>query len=203
MFFGHAGFITFRHLLSVLSTLGPHVLTCRMCCENSICSRQLDSKISPFIAQPISQLNNLQRLATWDLGNQGIEHIMQLQTLQVIDIGLKSGTICRAILATPWFSCLNLLCLIACTLNDVSGFLSSLQVVRSKEINVRLMPLRPSGSGSTLLTHFSPSCKRGATAIFLSRHFVDLSSKVPVKLDVFTPLHRILQFNQAVHFAGP
>jgi len=38
--------------------------------------------------------------------------------------------------------------------------------------------------------------------ILESFHFRRFSSKVPVKLDVFTAIARILQFNQAVHFAG-
>ncbi|KAJ8583771.1 hypothetical protein M405DRAFT_828035 [Rhizopogon salebrosus TDB-379] len=52
----------------------------------------LDSSIftlPTLIARPISQLNNLHKLTTWDLGNQIIEHPMQLQTLQVLSLNSR------------------------------------------------------------------------------------------------------------------
>ncbi|OAX31464.1 hypothetical protein K503DRAFT_82105 [Rhizopogon vinicolor AM-OR11-026] len=72
--------VTFLSVLSTLGTSCPHLQDVAVKIPSA--ADNLIHKISPFIAQPISQLSNLQRLATWDLGNQGIEHIMQLQTLQ-------------------------------------------------------------------------------------------------------------------------
>ncbi|OJA15628.1 hypothetical protein AZE42_12017 [Rhizopogon vesiculosus] len=180
--------ITFLSVLSTLGTSCPHLQDVIVKIPSA--ADNLIHKISPFLAQPISQLNNLHSLAIWDLGNQGIEHIMQLQTLQSLTLDLRVASSVEPYLQFPGFHGSNLLCLIAYALDDISNFLSSLQVVRSKEINVRLMPSRPSNSGSTMLSQFFAVLQeRCDSDILESFTFVDLSSKAPVQLDVFTPLH--------------
>ncbi|OAX37412.1 hypothetical protein K503DRAFT_866904, partial [Rhizopogon vinicolor AM-OR11-026] len=147
-------------------------------------------KISPFIAQPISQLNKLHKLTVWDLGDQAIEHLMQMKTLQTLSLDLNASPVWgrRSHLQFPGFDDSKLLRLISNKLEYISDFLDSLQVVRTKGIDIRLT--RPSENGSAILSHFFAILKERCDNDNLSSFiFVDPLSKFPVKLDVFMSLH--------------
>ncbi|OJA19389.1 hypothetical protein AZE42_12927 [Rhizopogon vesiculosus] len=163
----------FLSVLSSIGTLCPHLQD--MTVEASSAARDLIRKASPFIAVPFFQLNNLHKLSIWDLGNQAIEHLMQLQNLQELSLDLRASSALgtRPRTQFPGFHGLKFLRLTVDKLEQASDFLSSLQVVRSKGIDVHLMSHTPRESGSTGLSQF----------------FDILQEKIPTKLDDFTPLH--------------
>ncbi|KAG1751459.1 uncharacterized protein EDB91DRAFT_609264 [Suillus paluster] len=145
-------------LLSVLSSIGtlcPRLQNMTVTVRNA--TNDSLRKISPFITQPISQLHHLHTLSVWDLGTQGMEHVMQLRALQSLSLDLKisSAWHAKSPLQFPGFHDLESLALSTSTLQHASNFLSSLQVIRSKEIQIVFSEVaRSSTSGSTALSHF-------------------------------------------------
>ena len=120
--------------LSVISSLGascPHLQDVTLALATYETSKD---KVSPFILQPISQLQNLHTLSIWDLGNRGIGHIMQLPALRSLSLNLKGEPSIRDSQSQLQLHDLEFFHLSADKLENALGFLDSLQAIRSKEI---------------------------------------------------------------------
>ncbi|KAG2132633.1 hypothetical protein BD769DRAFT_549710 [Suillus cothurnatus] len=76
----------FLSVLSSLGTLCPRLQS--MTLSYYPLADRLVNKFSPFIIKPISKLHHLRALEVWDLGDQGIRHIMELQALQSLTLNL-------------------------------------------------------------------------------------------------------------------
>ncbi|KAG1811029.1 hypothetical protein EV424DRAFT_1542664 [Suillus variegatus] len=133
----------------------------------------LSSTLSPFIAQPISQLRNLHTLMLWDLANPGMDHIMQLQVPADAGLGPKEHCQCGAF-------------------ERAAELLSSLQVIRSKEIKIAFTSWiaesseSPSASLSQFLAILPEICDNNEL-----QRFSLMASRVIIRhteLAVFTPL---------------
>ncbi|KAG0694386.1 hypothetical protein DFH29DRAFT_1006385 [Suillus ampliporus] len=88
-----------------------------------------------------SRLHHLRTLRVWDLGNTGIDHIMQLQALRTLHLDLKissAGESRKSHLSFPGLHNLHNLRLSFGAFEQAmdSDFLSSLEVIRSKEIEL-------------------------------------------------------------------
>ncbi|KAG2154022.1 hypothetical protein DEU56DRAFT_433788 [Suillus clintonianus] len=181
----------FLFVISSLGTLCPHLQDMAVRIQN----RTDDSfrRISPFITQPISQLHHLHALSVWDLGNQGVEHVMHLQALKslCLDLGTLSACERKSHLQFPGFHDLDFLCLSTDTFKRVSNFLNSLRVVESKEIqvNFNFQAAHSSASGPTMLSQFfiilQERCDNDRLEGFT---LVGISGKVQAKTGVLTPL---------------
>ncbi|KAG0701008.1 hypothetical protein DFH29DRAFT_587695 [Suillus ampliporus] len=180
----------FLSVLSSLGTLCPHLW--RMTVKSPSATSDSLRKTSPFIAQSISQLHHLRILSIWDLGNQGIEHLMQLQALHTLWLDLKVSSVWdrRSHLRFPGFHDLSSLTLYIDNLNHASDFLSSLQVISSESITLRFTATYPSASASTTLSQFfailQDTCDHDKLG---SLTLVESLRQVHTKPDVFTPLH--------------
>ncbi|KAG2135501.1 hypothetical protein DEU56DRAFT_981123 [Suillus clintonianus] len=147
--------------LSVLSSLGsscPHLHNMTMNVRSASDGSLL--KISPFILRPISQLYHLHSLSVWDLGIQSIKHYMELRALQSLSLDLTTSSEStwdtKLLPPLPGFHNLKLLDLSTCKVEHASNFLSSFEVVRSKEIKVKFADWSAdsSGSESTMISQF-------------------------------------------------
>ncbi|KAG0706741.1 hypothetical protein DFH29DRAFT_1076734 [Suillus ampliporus] len=184
-----SAFIT---ILSSLGALCPHLqdMAVRIQRGNDDSFR----KISPFITQPISQLHHLHKLLVWDLGDQGIEHVMQLPALQSLSLDLRtlSAWERRLDLQFPGFHDLNFLGLSIDTFERASKFLSSLQVVESKDITVGFnsQATHSSTSGSAMLSRFfNVLQERWDNDKLESFTLLGFLGKVHAQPGAFTPLH--------------
>ncbi|KAG0700854.1 hypothetical protein DFH29DRAFT_876323 [Suillus ampliporus] len=192
-------------LLSVLSSLGtlcPHLQNMTVNVRYAT-NDSLLRKISPFITQSISQLHHLHTLSVWDLGTQGIEHVMQLRALQSLSLDLRTSSAwdTKSPLQFPGFHDLKLLDLSTSTLQRASNFLSSLQVVKSKEIKVSFTSQAAnfSGSGSETLSQFLTILqKRYDDNKLESFSLHGVSGQIFTKMSVFTPLHACRNLTQLV-----
>jgi hypothetical protein len=148
-------------------------------------------KTSPFVAQSISQLHRLQGLFVWDLGDQGNEHIMQLQALRTLWLDLKTSSAWerQSLLQFPGFHNLDTLLLFIDNLEHASNFLHSLQVIDSKDIEIHFTAAHTSTSSSTTLSQFfaalGETCDHNNLISFTLRD----SAKVSTNPDIFKPLH--------------
>ncbi|KAG2040984.1 hypothetical protein BDR03DRAFT_947862 [Suillus americanus] len=178
--------------LSVLSSLGilcPHLQTLNMRLPSA--TNDLHRKTSPFVAQSISQLHRLRVLFVWDLGNQGNEHLMQLQAMQTLWLDLKASSAWerRSLVQSPGFHNLYSLVLFIDDLEHAADFLRSLQVIDSKNIGIRFTTAHPSTSSSTRLSQFftvlGETCDHNNLESFGLRE----STKVSTNPDIFKPLY--------------
>jgi hypothetical protein len=148
-------------------------------------------KTSPFVAQSISQLHRLQGLFVWDLGDQGNEHIMQLQALRTLWLDLKTSSAWerQSLLQFPGFHNLDTLLLFIDNLEHASNFLHSLQVIDSKDIEIHFTAAHTSTSSSTTLSQFfatlGETCDHNNLISFTLRD----SAKVSTNPDIFKPLY--------------
>ncbi|KAG1750451.1 uncharacterized protein EDB91DRAFT_1217140 [Suillus paluster] len=176
----------FLSVLSSLGTLSPHLRIMTM--KYPSATNDSLRKASPFIAQSISQLHHLRKLSIWDLGNQGMERLMQLRALQTLWLDLKGDR--RSHLRVPGFHDLHSLTLCIDNLNHASDFLSSLQVIRSKGMTLRFTAAHPSASASTTLSQFfavlQETCDHDNLESFA---LVGYWGQVHTKPGDFTPLH--------------
>ncbi|KAG2358713.1 hypothetical protein BDR07DRAFT_1416791 [Suillus spraguei] len=178
--------------LSVLSSLGA------LCPQLQILNMRFPSathdllrKTSPFVAQSISQLHRLEGLFVWDLGDQGNKHLMQLQTLQTLWLDLKTSSAWerQSLLARfPGFHGLDSLVLFIDNLEHASNFLSSLQVIDSENIGIRLTG-GPSASSSTTLSQFFTILGETCDHDNLISFSLLQSTKVSTNPDIFKPLY--------------
>jgi hypothetical protein len=178
--------------LSVLSSVGalcPHLqdmaLRIQPATDESFC------KISPFVTQPLSQLRHLHSLLVWDLGNQGIGHVMQLRALRSLCLDLRTISDCerKSRLEFPGFHDLKFLGLSTDTFKRASNFLSSLRVMESKEIKVDFNQVSPSTSGSTTLSQFLTILQERCDTDKLEGFtLIGISRKVRAEPSVFMPL---------------
>ncbi|KAG2055392.1 hypothetical protein BDR06DRAFT_338345 [Suillus hirtellus] len=96
--------LAFLSVLSSLGTLCPRLQSLYMNREpltgHSYC------KIIPFVIKSFSTLHHLRTLRAWDIGDQGIQHIMQLRALRPLSLDLSSWSIGeeRSYLQLPGFS---------------------------------------------------------------------------------------------------
>ncbi|KAG2028851.1 hypothetical protein BDR03DRAFT_976267 [Suillus americanus] len=127
---------TFLSILSSLGTLCPHLQSMTLRYRPEM--EDLSSKISPFVAQSISQLRNLHTLMLWDLANPGIDHIMQLQALRTLDLDLRTLSVGerQSLLPFPGFHHLHCLCLRFGAFERATELLSSIRLIKSKEIKI-------------------------------------------------------------------
>ncbi|KAG2740912.1 hypothetical protein P692DRAFT_20880501 [Suillus brevipes Sb2] len=139
---------SFLSLLSSLGTLCPHLQN--MTLKYYPAMEDLSNKLSPFIAQSISQLRNLHTLMLWDLANPGMDHIMQLQALRTLDLDLRTSSVGerQSLLPFPGFHHLNYLCLRFNAFGRATELLSSLEVIRSKKIKISFTPGKAESSES-------------------------------------------------------
>ncbi|KAG1740201.1 uncharacterized protein EDB91DRAFT_1347153 [Suillus paluster] len=189
----------FLSVLSSLGTLCPHLRRMTVQSPSPSATNDLLLKNSPFIAQSISQLHHLQELSVWDLGNQGIEHLMQLRTLQILCLDLKVSSAWdrRSHLQLPGFHDLNCLTLSIDNLDHASDFVSSLQVVRSRSITICFTVAHLSRASTTMSQFFAilkETCDRdnleSLTLLESSR------SKGHAASSVLTPLHAFRNLTQ-------
>ncbi|KAG1736877.1 uncharacterized protein EDB91DRAFT_495084 [Suillus paluster] len=185
----------FLSVLSSLGTLCPRLQDIVVKVPHP--TDHLFRKSSPFITLPISQLHHLRTLRVWDLGNRGIEHVMQLRALQSLWLDLRASSTwdARPHLQFPGFDDLHLLGFFARTFECVSNFLSSLQVVRSKGISICLSH-KASANGSTvmmlsqLFTILRERCENDKLESFvLFVNSTKVFKQVRTEPGIFTPLH--------------
>ncbi|KAG1816157.1 uncharacterized protein BJ212DRAFT_1504894 [Suillus subaureus] len=130
---------------SVFSSLGtscPHLQSMNLRYHRTIDEPSPNN--SPFIIQPISQLHNLRNLEVWDLGFQGIQHMMLLRALQTIRLDFRTSSSSawdvRSPSQLPGFQNLHLLGLDVNAFERPLNFLSSLTVIRTKKVLVSFTP---------------------------------------------------------------
>ncbi|KAG2074691.1 hypothetical protein BDR04DRAFT_1092908 [Suillus decipiens] len=180
--------------LSVLSSLGalcPRLqnMTMRIRSETNV-----SHKVSPFITQPIAQLQHLHTLSVWDLGSQGIEHLMKLRVLQSLDLNLRESSAWdkNLCLQLPGFHSLKWLGLDTRTIEQASNFFSSLQVVRSSQVRVCFMSQVAhfvANASTTLFQFFTILQRRCDTIELQYLSLIGHSGSTCMKPDVFAPLH--------------
>ncbi|KAG1784567.1 uncharacterized protein HD556DRAFT_1451650 [Suillus plorans] len=184
--FSSASFI-FLSVLSSLGTLCPHLQSMSLKCRPTT-----EDLSSPFIAQPISQLHNLRTLKLWDLGNRGIDHIMQLQALRTLhlDLRISSAGERKSCLSFPGFHNLHYLRLSFGAFKRAMDFLSSLEVIRSEEIELVFASqiVESSESISTPLFQFLAILPKICDNEKLKRLSLVGSRNIPTQLAVFMPL---------------
>ncbi|KAG0694384.1 hypothetical protein DFH29DRAFT_815425 [Suillus ampliporus] len=187
--FSSASF-TFLSVLSSLGTLCPHLRSMSLKCRPTT----TEDLSSTFIAQPISQLHHLRTLRLWDLGNTGIDHIMQLQALRTLHLDLRISSVGerKSHLSFPGFHNLHNLRLSFGAFEQVmdSDFLSSLEVIRSKEIElVFASQIVESSEGvSTSLFQFLAILPKICDNEKLERLSLVGSRNIHTQLAVFMPL---------------
>ncbi|KAG1766261.1 hypothetical protein EDD22DRAFT_950617 [Suillus occidentalis] len=183
---------SFLSILSSLGTLCPHLQN--MSLRYRPATEDLSSTLSPFIAQSISQLRNLHTLMLWDLANPGMDHIMQLQALRSLDLDLRisSAGERQSLLPFPGFHHLHYLCLRCGAFERAAELLSSLQVIRCKEIKIAFtswiaeLSANPSASLSQFLAILPEICDNNEL-----QRFSLMASRVIIRhteLAVFAPL---------------
>lgn len=182
----------FLSVLSSLGTLCPHLqnMTMRIRCETD----DLSHKISPFITQPIAQLHHLHTLSVWDLGSQGIQHVMKLRALQSLDLNLRASSAWnrRLCFSLPGFDGLKWLGLSTRTIEHASNFFSSLQVVGSSQVRVSFtfqVAKSSAGASTTLYQFFTVLQERCDIVKLQYLSLVGCSGSVRTESSVFTPLH--------------
>ena len=184
--------------LSVFSSLGsfsPHLE------EMTVVTHETSDihRVSSFVTQPILQLHRLHTLSIWDIGNQGIEHLMQQPALQSLSLDLRTS--CRDRRAQsqfPGFHSLKSLRLSARP-EDASEFLNSLQVVRSKRIIFHLSPVFfPTTPGARLSNLFTTLQERWDND-YLEEFILEFeSARVQTRPNDFMPLqacHNLTQLH--------
>ncbi|KAG2131838.1 hypothetical protein BD769DRAFT_1355011 [Suillus cothurnatus] len=150
----------------------------------------LDIRISSASTIFLS-LHRLQGLFVWDLGDQGNEHIMQLQALRTLWLDLKTSSAWerQSLLQFPGFHNLDTLLLFIDNLEHASNFLHSLQVIDSKDIEIHFTAAHTSTSSSTTLSQFfaalGETCDHNNLISFTLRN----SAKVSTNPDIFKPLY--------------
>ncbi|KAG2074692.1 hypothetical protein BDR04DRAFT_1071132 [Suillus decipiens] len=132
---------TFLSVLSSLGTLCPHLQNVTMRIRrlnNDFTSLQ---HISPFIAQPISQLHHLHTLSVWDAGSEVTEHAMKLRAMQSLSLDLRASSAWddKPRFQFPGFDDLKLFSLATKKIGPVWNIFSSLQIIKSKQIKVDVM----------------------------------------------------------------
>lgn len=178
----------FLSVLSSLGTLCPDLQIMIILLPSA--TNDLLRKTSPFVAQSISQLHRLRRLIVWDLGNQGNEHLMQLPALRTLMLDLTSSAWeRRSLLQLPGFRDLDTLILFIDNLEHASDFLSSLQVIESKNIGIRFTAAYPSTRSSTTLSQFFAILGETCDHNNLTSFSLLESAKVSTNLDIFKPLY--------------
>ncbi|KAG1906734.1 uncharacterized protein F5891DRAFT_941305 [Suillus fuscotomentosus] len=181
---------TFLSVLSSLGTLCPHLRS--MTLRYRPTTEDSSSKLSPFIAQPISQLHKLHTLMLWDLANTGMDHIMQLQALRSLDLDLRTSSVGerQSLLPFPGFHHLHYLCLRFGAFERAMDLLSSLQVIRSKEIKIAFASCiaESSESPSMSLSQFLAILPEICDNKKLQRLSLMGSKVIHTELAVFTPL---------------
>ncbi|KAG2361191.1 hypothetical protein BDR07DRAFT_1359286 [Suillus spraguei] len=176
--------------LSVLSSLGalcPQLQTLYMRFPSA--THDLFRKVSPFVARSISQLHRLQVLFVWDLGDQGNQHLMQLQALQTLWLDLKTSSAWerQSLSRSRGFHDLDSLVLFIDNLEHASNFLSSLQVIDSENIGIRLTG-GPFARSSTALSQFFTILGETCNHNNLTSFHLLPSTKVSTNPDIFKPL---------------
>ncbi|KAG1777764.1 hypothetical protein EV702DRAFT_1100692 [Suillus placidus] len=182
----------FLSVLSSLGTLCPHLQNTNMYIRGE--TNDLSHKISPFIAQPIAQLHHLHTLSVWDLGSQGMAHIMQLRTLQSLDLNLRTSSTWdrNLLLQLPGFHGLKWLGLSTRTIEQASNFFNSLQVVGSSKVRVsfRSQVAVFSASASTTLFQFFTILRERCDIVELQYlSLIGGFGSIRTESDIFTPLH--------------
>jgi len=145
----------FLSVLSSLGTLCPRLQS--MTLSYYPLADRLVNKFSPFIIKPISKLHHLRALEVWDLGDQGIRHIMELQALQSLTLNLTVSSTWekRSHLQLPGFRDLHSLTLSINKFEHACNFLAALEVVRSRDIKIFFCPQSQAAArGSTMLSQF-------------------------------------------------
>ncbi|KAG2342864.1 hypothetical protein BDR05DRAFT_963668 [Suillus weaverae] len=128
----------FLSVLSCLGTLCPDLQNMTMRIRRESDDFKLLHQISPFIAQPISQLHHLHTLSVWDSGSEVTEHVMKLPAMQSLSLDLRSSSAWgkKPQFQFPGFDHLKWFSLSTQTIEHASNFFSSLQVIKSKQIKV-------------------------------------------------------------------
>ncbi|KAG0700860.1 hypothetical protein DFH29DRAFT_604027 [Suillus ampliporus] len=181
--------LAFFSVLSSLRILCPRLQ--RMDLGYRAETDELTRKFSPFITQAISQLHHLHTVRVWDLGNQGVEHLMQLRALRSLTLDLRTSSAWerRSHFQFPGFHDLQFFGLSVDVFEQASNFFSSLQVLRSRQIVISFDP-EAARCGPTVLpqlfTILQERCDNDKLESFTLHGF---PRKVHTKSGVFAPLH--------------
>jgi hypothetical protein len=129
---------TFFSVLSSLGTLCPHLKNLTMQIRHQSDDFKLLRQISPFVARPISQLHHLHTLSIWDAGSEVAEHVLKLRAMQSLSLDLRASLAWNEAprFQFPGFDDLKLFKLSTATIEHASNVFRSLQVVKSKQINI-------------------------------------------------------------------
>jgi len=192
--------------LLVLSSLGTFCPRLQSMTLGSRRAFDVSLNSSPFIVQPISQLHHLRDLEVWDLGIQGIQHIMLLQALRevTLDFRISSSSAWDRCLPSslPGFQNLNLLVLNVDGFERPSNFLSSLTVVRTKKIGVGFTsqvlqsPVHVSTMFSQFFAILQEKCDNSMLESFTLFSFSKVLPKIPTDSGIFMSLRA---FTNLIH----
>ncbi|KAG2074681.1 hypothetical protein BDR04DRAFT_1229255 [Suillus decipiens] len=187
--------------LSVLSSFGtscPRLQSITLK-YHPVLDDQSIRKILPFIVKPISKLHQLRVLNIWELGDQDIKHIMELQALQslTLSLGVSSTWKKRSHLQLPGFRDLHSLLLSIDNFDYACNFFAALEVVRSREITISFYPQSPARA-STILSHFFVILQERCDCNKLECFSLVGYSRIPLTVasDVFTSLHAFRNLTQ-------
>lgn len=137
---------TFLSVLSSLGALCPYLqnMTFRIRHESEDLTLKSLPQISPFIAQPMSQLHHLHTLSIWDAGSEVLELVMKLRAIQSLSLDLRASSAWgeKPRFQSPGFDCLKWFNISTRTIWHASNFFSSLRVVKSKQIKVDVASTR-------------------------------------------------------------
>ncbi|KAG1770360.1 hypothetical protein EV702DRAFT_1139094 [Suillus placidus] len=156
-------------------------------------------KIPPFVIQSVSQLHHLHTLSVWDLGHKGMECLMQLRALQSLSLDLTAssswGTLPQV--QFPGFQDLTSLNLSTLTVQHASNFFGSLQIVRSREINIHFTSrLTGLPINSIILSQFLAILQERCDNDKLESFSLILPGKKFMSLSNFTSLHAFRNLTQ-------
>ncbi|KAG2349553.1 hypothetical protein BDR05DRAFT_237615 [Suillus weaverae] len=163
-------------------------------------------KIPPFIIQSISQLHHLHTLSVWDLGHKGMECLMQLRALQSLSLDLTASSSWGTLPQVQFlaFQDLTSLNLSTRTVQHASNFFRSLQIVRSREINIDFTSLPPGlpASRSTILSQFLAILQERCDNDKLESFSLNQPGKKSMQSSIFTSLHAFRNLTQLVIRVG-
>ncbi|KAG1762907.1 hypothetical protein EDD22DRAFT_1050458 [Suillus occidentalis] len=135
---------TFLSVLSSLGALCPYLQNMTFRIRHESEDFDLSHQISPFIAQPISQLHHLHTLSIWDAGSEVLELVMKLRAIQSLSLDLRTSSAWdeKPRFQSPGFDCLEWFNISTRTIVHASNFFSSLRVVKSKQIKVDVTSIK-------------------------------------------------------------
>jgi hypothetical protein len=186
---------TFLSVLSSLGALCPYLQNMTFRIQHESEDFESSRQISPFIAQPISQLHHLHTVSVWDAGSEVLELVMKLRAIQSLSLDLRTSSAWdeKPRFQSPGFDCLKWFNISTQTVEHASNFFRSLRVVKSKQIKVDVTSMRTGWSPKSprqILSEFFATLQERCDHDILEYFSLSIgyTKGLGTKSSVFTPL---------------